>query len=380
MSSEKGDFNIAMIQNLEPGWEQEWERIVLLLVSGESEFTSDENSMERGRLYQACRRVANASPHDFTASIEDFTMWVLIRMSERVREQKLFQNYHPEKGSVLDFLCSASYLKKCFRGFHHRESPRLYNAYFVESSSNGVSAQEEMSKEQIEDTRGPSMKQHWATVETLQYKVEEKNRTTVKVLQYDVADTREPSVDEREFQESWAQFENKILGEGPLVIHCPPQGTRIYQQAGLQLYPKLSQEDVEMIAIHESLRNDVAKSLEISDSEANDTVEESHRSSQVRWKRKAEKYYVSLKKDRFRKEATREQCEKQLSEITFRRYFCPIVTQEIVRLLSLPDNNASQCLKRYREELKNLLQDYDAEYQFIESTRPKERTNPQRTR
>lgn len=351
MSSEKGDFNIAMIQNLEPGWEQEWERIVRLLVSGESESTSDENPMERGRLYRACRRVVNASPHDITTStkdftmIEDFTMSVLTLMSERVREQKLFQNYHPEEGHVLDFLCSASYLKKCFLGFHHRERTELCNACFFETSSNGVSAREEEEKLSEEEK---------------------------------VEDIREPSVEKHEFLERWKQFENKILGEGTLVIHCSPQKARIYQQAGLQLYPKLSQENVEMIAIRVNLRNDVAKSLEISDSEANDTVEESHRSSQVRWTRKAEKYYVTLNKDRFRKEKMREQCEKQLSEITFRRCFCPIETQEIVRLLpSMSENNASQCLKRYREELQDLLQDYDAEYQSVESIRPREQTRPE---
>lgn len=323
MSQENCDFNVTMIQNLEPGWEEEWERIVRILINGKQDEIDRSNSMKKGRLYQACKGLTLEHPEE----IEDFVIAISLNMQERVREQKLFQNFDPQKGTVLDFLCSRNYLQKVFQNFYGKERTQLCWA---------VSFEKNLHPNQEAD--------EWIN---------------------EVPDEREVSNEQRENREWVEDFMEKIFGDGSLVIRSPSKGSRLYQQAGLQLYLKLSQENQEMAAICGSVRNDVATALKLSDPQSNEALENAHWTAREKWRGKAEICYMKLKKGAFKKESTKECCEKQLSDYTQKRYFCPLETREIVRLLRLLDNNASQNLKRYREKLQFLLEDYRSQYEKI---------------
>lgn len=74
-----------MIQNLEPGWEKEWERIEQILIDGKQDEIDRSNPMEKGRLYQACKGLAPEHPE----KIEDFVISIFLNMQERVWKQKL---------------------------------------------------------------------------------------------------------------------------------------------------------------------------------------------------------------------------------------------------------------------------------------------------
>ncbi|MDO4571404.1 MAG: hypothetical protein Q4D38_13545 [Planctomycetia bacterium] len=297
----ESEFDVQKIQNLEEGWEVEWGRICEKILGNQG----------TGILFRKCCSVAGED----RSAVEDLVGEVCLIFNEKVRKQTLFANYREENGSVIDFLCSRKYLMRIFQAVQRKR----HASFLV-----------------LEDEQLKRIAELPCDSENQGVLIETRERL---VQLYDKFDS--------------------------LVISCPKKSSRNYQQAGLQLYPRLSREEEEMVALHDDLLNSVAGIHEIPNDEADDTLCGSHRAANAQWNKAIEQDQKKLRRNNFRNDDNREKIEKKLSDALVRRHFCPIASREVAFLLKLGENAASQYVKRYREVLPEILGRYYSEYESI---------------
>lgn len=315
-------FDVQKVQNHEPGWEEEWNRIVAALLAPESKATFEQKNpkLEDGRLFQACMKATHHAQDTDGFFSEIFTQYV-----EKAHNQTLFPKFDVLKTeNVLYFLCSVLYLRKLYKEF--RRKSRISATYFSEQEQS----------------------------------VKKGKRVS------DLPDLRILPMDEMavvlEQRHAFWELEKDL---DSLVISCRKSPKRIRQQAGLQLYPRLSTTDKDMLELRDSVCGDVTSIHGTSREEAETLLRNTHKNVAENLCEKIITKRNDLLEKRFKSSSKLEKCRKQLNELVFDRFFCPLQVSEVMLLLKFSEMNAAQCRSRYHREIRSLLEVYFKRFEHI---------------
>ncbi|MDD3585850.1 MAG: hypothetical protein PHQ75_01595, partial [Thermoguttaceae bacterium] len=220
---------------------------------------------------------------NFTSELGDFSSCILEKYQEKVVEQTLFDNFDPNVCTVLQYLCSLSYLEKCYKSFRRRES-----AVSCRSLSENVGG---------------------------------KTNTTLG----DTIASDEMTSDEKLIRHERCKKVTALLESlNSMIVHCPAPGTVVYNQTGLQLYPRLSTTNPEMVKLCDFSQAFVANTKNVSQSESDDVIRKTHVAAQTKWNRKYEEISGKLYRSTLSGLAKRREWRDQINEIFAEQYFRPL--------------------------------------------------------
>lgn len=308
-------FDVEKIHLHKIGWEDEWGQLAEALIG------TDDLEFKKSILYESCAKIVNSSAGFKTVPIDEFVSAVFCNYLERAEKQSLFTEFDVEKGDAIRFLCSWKNLKALFYAFRIENSSIRQ---FGNSKKKQTLSQVELDEDapQYADTT-PIMKEA-APLKSLEERL------------------------------------------NALVIHRPKKGSRSYQQAGLQLYPRLSKTDAEMTELHDSARHDVAQIQENSESEADAQIQGKHHEAAVLLEENITKTYIRLKEKPCMNTKHREKLTDRMANLQRRQILFPLDSHVISELLNLKENTAVQCIRRYRLDLEELFEDYYKMYNFLQ--------------
>lgn len=310
-------FDVQKVQNHEPGWEKEWKRITEGLLTAEG--NSDFSRLEDGRLFRACRKASRDAP-----DTAEFFSDMFVRYSEKAQNQTLFTSFDVQQGkNVLLFLCSVLYLRKYYKEFQRKSRIAALQFWDESTSTEGIC---EFSMPD------PQM------LPSDQLAIVREQRSALEELDRDLH---------------------------ALVIFCPKTKNRVRQQAGLQLYPRLSTSDEEMRKLRGTVCEDVRAARETSSETAEALIRKTHVDVMEILLQKIFKKRKKLEERRFRSESQRMNCRKQLNDLEFDRFFSPLQTAEIVFLLQVKKWDAMQRRNRYLGEIQSIFRDYFRRFEHI---------------
>jgi len=315
-------FNIQKIQNLEPGWEREWHLLLESLLFDEEEAgpaSFKEDYATSGPLGRLCFQLLD---FDQKWRLEDFVFFVCDQYCKRVERQTLFAKFDPEKGNPIQFLCSPKYLACYLKKFL---TPPEMVALPVLAQENGNDADEPVSGE-LPD---------------------EKSLKPEKVI---------------EQREMIALY--KALTSA-MVINCPKAGTRIYEQAGLQLYEKLSEDDKQMIRLKTDARQNVANIHEITEIKADSKICAFYDADSMEIEEEIIRLEQKLRKNRYRSDVNHDKDRQKMIHLTKKYIFSPLSNRSLEVLMQMSAENVARCLSRYLEKLPELCDGYQKKFEEI---------------
>lgn len=311
-------FDIQKIQNHDPGWEEEWGRVseALLIKDGYKPKNWEDDLSLTGPLGYVCRMLLE----DEEWRTEEFIFYVFEQYCKRVERQTLFLKYDKEKGDPIAFLCSYNYINAYLKKFR---SERVGNVLAEVGSGND---EENSDFDGLEDFK---------------------------------ALTPEKDLIQNKMLELYDSLTSAI------VINCPKAGSRLYEQAGLQLYTKLSKTHEKMVRLHDDTKHEIAEIHDTSETEADSKILDKHEHDSQIIEEKIFELNVSLKTNLYRSENKREKDKLKVVSLFQKYIFCPLLNPSLEMLLKMSADNVARCLSRYIEKLPDLCEGYQKLYDEI---------------
>lgn len=316
---------IRLLQDLAPGWKDVWINICNEL-AGEN---------EGGRLYTAARSVMRRlglSPND--DRINDCVNTILLFFMKHVVEKRLFVDYDPEKGNIYAWLCNpkairdaSSEFRKQFRTYKFKSE--LSGDFIVIKMESFGSLKKDGEETNFEDT------------------IKSQSR----------------EIDDSVFQRLEGICSR--LCEEPLTIAVPPEGKRINrvtEYGGLQLYPRLDRTVEAILRLIDHVHTAVRKADPLC-GEPDRKIEWEHHEAEERICDKIAGYCDMLLKKILPE--TEIEFRRKLNMATLERFFFPLDTGQVMRLLDLSKDAVYQRRKEYKERLPGILPLNDDDIAFL---------------
>lgn len=315
-------FDIQKIHKHEEDWQDEWGRLLEALLLDENHKAQDEQEdlTHWGPLGRSCRMLLRMS--DELPLLDDFISYVLDQYVKRVEKQTLFGQYDPEKGDPIAFLCSFTYLLAYLKKYHTEHLRYI-------SLNEPVKLKDDDDDDVDNQPKDPQ------------------------------ALTPEMVVVKRKLHMLFQSLNSSV------IIHCPKVGSRLYEQAGLQLYPRLSTKNEEMVRLHDDTKQKIAKIHNTTETTADSKINKKHHDECAELERKINDLNLDLKTNLYRKDDSRELDRQKVLILSKKLIFAPLSNASLVELLQMPAENVARCLSRYLEKLPDLFDDYQKIYDQI---------------
>ncbi|MCR5164243.1 MAG: hypothetical protein K6C40_09520 [Thermoguttaceae bacterium] len=312
-------FDIQKIQNHEKGWEKEWGQLLEALLLDKNHEVQDEEDdlLHWGPLGRACQGLLKSKEEN--KNLDDFISFVIEQYLHRVENQTLFGRYDEEKGDPIAYLCSFQYLHVCLKKFR-TEHLRFLSLNETDESEDGLET---------------------------------------SILPDPGALTPEMKIVQNKLHRLYQSLTSAM------VIHCPKVGSRLYEQVGLHLYPKLSTKDEQMVRLHDDTRKNIAEIHTLSAREADSLILDKHWEDSMKLEERILELNVRLKADRYRTDENREQDRQRVLNLSKKLIFSPLSNATLEYLLQMSGENVARCLSRYIEKLPELFDGYQKIYDQI---------------
>ena len=313
-------FDIQKIHDHEEGWQDEWRRLLdtLLVNEDQKARNNDDDLTHWGPLGLACQALLRMKNRIHL--LDDFITYVLDQYDRRVKKPSLFTRYNPEMGDPIVFLCSLEYLSNYLKKF---------------------------------DPSGLKVVSLYAPLE------DELDEKSLKELADPTALTPQMTIFYKKLHKLYASLASSI------VIRCPKPGSRMYEQAGLQLYPKLSIKNEKMVRLHDDTRQEIAEIHETTETAADSKIHKKHEDDSAKLDEKIIDLNLALKKNLYRNDDKRDQDAEKVLKLSKKLIFAPLSNASLVELLQMPAENVARSLSRYIGMLPFLFKDYQKIYDQI---------------
>ena len=306
---------VNTIHELKPDWPRTWARLCSILLG-----TPD----AAGRLVAAVKSLPIRWPGGETDH-DDFISDLLESYRRRAAKGTLLTSFDPERGGIEDFLCSRKVLRWRALRFLERRAVRF--------------PRDDFHGDEVGATAG--------------------NETP----------PRAPMEMSNEFHERIAIFD-WTLGNLPLQLSARDRQkpTRVAQQAGLQLYPRVDWGDDVYRALHQHLASAVHPASPSADPYA--TLSAAHANAARVWRSRILDVAKKIDNEgRGVSEVARERLERRRAKWFFNEIFQPLKVPMLVKLLRITPNDAAARRRRYRNALPRLLAGLRAHHEVLSEQR-----------
>lgn len=292
---------ITSLRMLQPDWPEAWARLSSILIG-----TLD----SPGRLVAAAQALKIAWPGG-QIDVDDFVSWILETYGRRAARGTLLASFDPSRAAVEDFLCSRNLLRKKALRFLERRALRFQRGRLKSNDGAAIAAGERPPPAAQELSR--EFYGHVALIEL---------RLSDLPLQLSARDRKKP--------------------------------TRVAQQAGLQLYPRVDWGKEEYVLLHEHLATVVHSAPASADPYA--TLVQVHKTASQYWQMRILDVQDRIyNQGRGVSERARERLENRRAKRFFNKNFQPLKVPVLVELLRISPNDAAAQRRRYRQALPKLL-------------------------
>jgi len=299
---------IRRVKYLMPGWEYVWNKIATELCGYGGE----------GRLAQAVKFL-----HLKPQEAEDFVSFALCEFQKEISERKLLDDYDPDhpKANVYKYIFG----KKKKRLSQYYGKFRKETLFFKGNLIRSEHKDKEGTPIPLEDS-----------LMSIYREMSDIIRNNLKSLCARLCD-------------------EKLT----LQLSENSKFDRIHEHAGLQLYPRLNDAITTIQQLIDYVYGAVRKANAMYTEPAR-TIAREHQEAEDRIQRTVEKYsdeLFCLTKDKLKntEPEKREKIKDKLLETDVERYFYPLATEQMMRLLNLQKNNVEQIHSRYKKRLPKLL-------------------------
>lgn len=311
---------VARIRDRLPGWEEDFGQLWVLLLGeyGGDEPIEDEESetprkvIQIGALVRAVKSLGIRWPSQTVC--DDFISQQMDDYYRRARRGTLLVGYDPTKGDVVSFLTSHKMLR----------------------------------------------------INAIKYL---KRWHVGRMASIDASDKLVHDVPAKPNDDKLSQRSLEVSEELQLIkLEEPKRITRVYEQAALQLYPRLDWSQPGMDLLRKHLLHILCPST--AETDPLNALAEAHRRAnlhfQERWDRLSAMMYnmgkgVSPKR--------REHLERRCTDLFLEWIFLPLDGKSVGELLNINAGNAAKLRQRYREELPNLLSGLRQHYEALREHR-----------
>jgi hypothetical protein len=315
MSEEKFELTteeIRCLQELADGWETIWDRISVELYGKNG----------NGRLHDATRRYRSNNPG---VDIDDFISFIYEQYHKEVLNQTRFLTYNYEEygGDIFKFLCNSSIIGQMFTKYR-RENTLI-------KTPTGQEAKEIINDGSFGDEETSYIANTVASPNT-------------QAVYYDE--------------------DNTTLPTDNLVLAIPvPKSTgsfsKEYEQAGLQLYPRIDYTDMKMETLQKHVHNTVAQS-DKSNTRPNVKIQREHQFAKERIDEEMDKlreqfYDYKKQKKRNIDSKLEKNIKRKIDKKHLQAIYRPLNAEQIIELLVISRANADKILSRYYKILTDIL-------------------------
>ena len=310
------EFDIQKIQNLEPGWEEAWGKIYISLL-----YESDGGD---GPLYKFAKRHFGVSETKESIHVDEFVTFMEDVFLRKIEKQSLFDKYNPEEGSVLGFLCSRIFLEYHAKQFKKHKFATLTMVFSEDSNFD-------------EDA-------------------------DASVFMDPKALTPQANVYRQKITNLFDAFQDNI------VVHFrKSQITREYTYAGVQLYPRLSQEDSDTKNLYEHVNTKVSNVHPAEDPDR--LLQDCHQQDSAIILQELDKYTKKINETNYHKgsKSYLDDCGQYF--LNFKKlYLYPLKIESVVFLLKTNNRNVvDKWHGEYLDALPVILQNYKEIYDKIQN-------------
>ena len=314
---------IERIRNRSPGWEEDWRQLCVLLLGHDAESGALVRAVKALPVtWPTARRSADFEDGGRREGTErdDFIAEKIGQYHRRAHAGTLLVGYDPTLGDVVAFLTSRQMLycdANRFLSILPHRKPK-----------------EERIVVSLDEVAEPDEKgghAQWTDAAT-----------------------------QREFED----LIGRIQGELQKNIEKAKRITRIVEQAGIQLYPRLDWSRSAMAPLREHLSNTLRSSVQGGD--PLETLQRAHEAAKQRFARRLDK--LAARVDNSGKGVSRrkrELLEERISRVRFERFLLPISHRTLTKLLGITTPDAAQRRSRYRRSVPDLLPGVRADYEAL---------------
>ncbi|MDR2643473.1 MAG: hypothetical protein LBC74_11840 [Planctomycetaceae bacterium] len=311
-SFELSSHECQSLQELADGWETIWEKISVELING--------------RLHKATAQYRFDNPE---IDIDDFVSFVYERYHKEVLEKTRFltYNYKEYGGDVFKFLCNSFIIRQMFIKYR-RENTLI-------KTPAGRKAKKFQYDKYLgnDDSKEPSFTENIESPETQAMYYDKKNLCEIFLA------------------DNW-------------ILVIPAQTStgnfsKEYEQAGLQLYPRIDYTNTKMEKLQKHVHHAVAK-VDKSDMKPDVKIQREHKFAKERIDEEinklAEQLYDYRKQMKRKIDNEQEKnIKRKIDKKNLQEMYRPLNAEQIVDLLSISRSNADKILSRYYKILTEIL-------------------------